>query len=81
MSSALGVVKREGAQGASHHKGETLPAIKRLLYTFNTLDVVFSEIFLFPTPINSTQFYLKCVINFAYNRVIGLVIKSEHCFQ
>jgi len=21
------------------------------------------------------------VINFAYNRVIGLVIKSEHCFQ
>jgi len=47
---------------------------------FNTLDVVFGEIFLLPS-INSTQFCLKCVINFAHNRIIGLVIKSEHYFQ
>jgi len=47
---------------------------------FNTLNVVFGEIFLF-LPINSTQFCLKFVINFAHNCVIGLVIKSEHCFQ
>jgi len=43
---------------------------------FNTLDVVFGEIFLLP-HINSTQFCLKYVINFAHNLVIGLVIKSE----
>jgi len=63
-----------------------LPVIKRFLYifnkksVFNTLDVVFGEIFLLP-PINSTQFCLKCMINFTHNRVIGLVIKSEHSFQ
>jgi len=33
------------------------------------------------TPLNSTQFCLKCVINFAHKRVIGLVIKSDPCFQ
>jgi len=39
---------------------------------FNTLDVVFEEIFLlFPSTAH----------NFVHNRVIGLVIKSEHCFQ
>jgi len=54
MSSALGVDKREGAQGSSPQKGEWLPVIKRFLYIFNkksilnTLDVVFGEIFLLP---------------------------------
>jgi len=38
---------------------------------FNTLDEVFGEIFLL-SPINNTQFCLKCVINFAYNYGIGL---------
>jgi len=80
-------LKGRGAEGASHQYGETLPVIKRFLYyfkqkrsIFNTHVVVFGEIFLL-TPFNSTQFCLKCVINIAHNRVIGLVIKSEHCFQ
>jgi len=47
---------------------------------FNTLDEVFGEIILL-SSINSTQFCLKCVINFAHNRVIGFVIKSEQLFS
>jgi len=49
---------------------------------FNILDEVFGKIFLLlSSHINSAQYRLKCVINFAHNCVIGLMIKSEHYFQ
>jgi len=48
---------------------------------FNTFDVVFGELFLL-LPINKQNtVFFNCVINFVHNLVIGLVIKSEHCFQ
>jgi len=88
MSSALGVVQRDGGT-------IKVPAInKGRCFQFSNNFCIFSTkkkpfqqtwcsfwwLFLLPL-INSTQFYLKCVINFAHNLVIGLVIKSEHCFQ
>jgi len=74
MSSALGVVKRRRASIR-----RDAPSYQTILVyfpqqksIFNTLDVVFSKIFLLP-PINNTQFCLKFVIKFAHNRVIGLM--------